>query len=212
MSKQKPTLNQIKSAVWCLNGVRKQWAGPESELWQTSQAVFLTSRWSCFTSLSRLRGSSIIYCTAGHVNTIFKRVHYVPLKRTHALTDTFVSSLPPPHTHTHRRWIEVIKWSSLFCIKLQIATKRATPFAMKGGFNVKYSKMYWIVWNEHFLFLYSSWHKTRRKYAAAVKEKKRVLSQTGWEKRGKVLQQRFTVPLYEHWGCCSINPLSLCFY
>lgn len=32
------------------------------------------------------------------------------------------------------------------------------------------------------------------------------------KERGKVLQQRFTVPLYEHWGCCSINPLSLCFY
>lgn len=32
------------------------------------------------------------------------------------------------------------------------------------------------------------------------------------KKRGKVLEQRFTVPLYEHRGCCSINPLSLCFY
>lgn len=70
---------------------------PEGELSHISHSLSLTSRWSCFTSLSRLPASSIIERAAGRVNTILKHAHYVPLKLTHT------------HTHRHSTCVQWIR-------------------------------------------------------------------------------------------------------
>lgn len=106
-------------------------AGPEGERWQISEVGFLTSRWSSFISLLRLRGLSIIYCSASHVNTILKLAHYVPLKHTDAFnvrehTQTIASALPPLWTGGYGMILIILYHLD----ERQIITKREISLAL----------------------------------------------------------------------------------
>ena len=108
----------------------------------------LTSRWSCFTSLSRLPASSIIERAAGRVNTIRKRAHYAPLKlHTHILhactgSDTLlVHSLLSP-TDDPRYF--ALCWQAADRNK-QGRSSRGVVHSHWLGCTVKYTKMHRIV-------------------------------------------------------------------
>lgn len=102
--------------VWCVNGVRTQRAGPEGQLGQIWEAQLLTSSWSCFTRLSKLRGSSIIYGAARPVNSSPNCADYVDNLHKHIQHAIVVHRLL---AHTHSYGPVVIKSSSLFCIILK---------------------------------------------------------------------------------------------
>lgn len=164
---------------------------PEGELSQISHSLSLTSRWSCFTSLSRLPASSIIERAAGRVNTILKHAHYAPLKLTHtfdmrALDRTCCSFTPSSVPH---------RWSSLLCNVLTGCRSQQTgpglarcgPFTMTGVYcQISRVALDCVEWAFLRSFSVRLSVQNRMKICSSWKRKKKtVLPQTGWGKKKK---------------------------
>lgn len=130
------------------------------------------------------------------------------------------------HTHTHftlcpNRNVSTHNVTETRCVYLLNTHTVDCEFVSQQGDSIKTFTLVTLV---HTLFcecgpwvgsrdlvgLFSSLHRTGTNKQLSQRRRKKVLQQTGRAEE-KLLQQRFTVPLYEHPGCRSINLLSRCF-